>query len=149
MTNSNQFTDCAKCREIVVSVESGDGEALKYKPNSVYVESDSVILVDVEKAYELVAARKQSPTYANNPDDLARLVSDNEICEEHIFHVDPSQPGLLIAFNFYNRETQSRETLNVLADGNHRAARALLEGRRFYFYYLDVAETKSVIEVWR
>ena len=149
MTNSNQFNNCAKCLEIAKLVENGDSEGLTYRPNPVYAESDSVILVDIEKAYELAAVRGQAPTFANDPDSLARLVSSNEICEEHIYHVDLSKPGLLITFDFYNLETQSRESLNVLADGNHRAIRSLLEGQMFYFHYLDVRETKTIIEMWK
>ena len=97
----------------------------------------------------MAKARRQMPTFANNPNDLARLILNNEICEEHIYHIDPSQPGLLVTFDFFNRETQSPETLNVLADGNHRAVRALLENQMFYFYYLDAADTKLVTEAWR
>ncbi len=149
MTNSNQLTDCAKCREIAEFIEGGDSEALTYRPNPMYAKSDLVILVDVKKAYELVVARGQMPTFANDTDSLVRLVSDNEICEEHIYHVNPSEPGLLITFDFYNLETQSRESLNVLADGNHRAVRSLLERRRFYFYYLDVEATRAIVEAWR
>lgn len=149
MTISNQSTGCAKCREIAESIESGDSEALTHRPNPIYAESDLVILVDVKKAYELVEARGQMPTFANDSDDLVRLVSDNEICKEHIYHVDPSKPELLVTFDFYNLETQSRENLNVLADGNHRAVLSLLERRRFDFYYLDAEETKTVIEAWR
>lgn len=149
MTISNQSTGCAKCREIAESIGSGDSEALTYRPSSIYAESELVILVDVKRAYELVEARRQMPTFANDTDDLVRLVSDNEICEEHIYHVDSSKPGLLVTFDFYNLETQSRENLNVLADGNHRAVRSLLERRRFDFYYFDAEATKMIIEAWR
>lgn len=145
----NQNADCVKCGELAVLVASGDGESFSYKPNLVYAESELIILVDVGRAYGLVKSCGQIPTFANDQGALASLVSDNDICEQHIYHVDPSQPGLLVTFDFYNRETRSRETLNVLADGNHRAARALLEGRMFYFYYLDAKDTKSVTEGWR
>lgn len=148
MTN-NKLPECAKCREIDELAESGDSEAMTYKPNSIYAESDYILLVDVSKAYELAKMRGQSPTFANEPNDLAFLISDNEICEEHIYHVNCSKPGLVITFSFYNRETHQLEAVNVLADGNHRAARAFLEGRRFYFYYLDANDTKSVIEAWQ
>lgn len=148
MTN-NKLSKCAKCREMEELAESGDSEALTYKPNMIYAESDFILLVDVSKAYEIAKAHGNLPTFANEPNELALLISDNEICEEHIYHVNCSEPGLVITFSFYNRETHQREAVNVLADGNHRAARALLEGRRFYFYYLDANDTKSVIEAWQ
>lgn len=149
MTNSNQFTNCAKCREVIKLAKSGDSEGFPYRPSTVYAESNLVILVDVKKAYELAASRKLVPTFADDTNSLARLVSQNEICEEHIYHVDPNEPGLIVTFNFYNLETQSRESLNVLADGNHRAVRALLEGLDFYFYYLDTEATSKIAEGWQ
>lgn len=149
MTNLNQFTNCAKCQEIIKLVESGDIEGLTYRPSEIYAEGNLVILVDVKKAYELAAVRKLVPTFANDTNNLARLVSQNEICEEHIYHVDPNEPGLIVTFNFYNLETESRESLNVLADGNHRAMRALLEGLDFYFYYLDIEATSKIVEGWQ
>jgi hypothetical protein len=149
MTNLNQFIDCAKCREITKLVESEDSEVLTYRPSSVYAESSLVILVDVKKAYELAVVQGLEPTFADDPDSLARLVSENEICEDHIYHVNPNEPGLLVTFNFYNLETRSRESLNVLADGNHRAIRSLSEGLNFHFYYLDVEATSMIVEGWR
>lgn len=142
MATRNQ---CAKCEENRVGASTGDTEGFIYTPHAMYVEHQTRILLDVEKAYALAEERNLQPTHADSLRDVARLIANVELCAEHVRHV-PLTPGLVVTFKFHKKGTGEGETVFAIADGNHRAARCVREGRPFRFYYLDAEATKLISE---
>jgi hypothetical protein len=72
------------------------------------------------------------------PESLRRWISNTRIDHEHVGHVPlKAGPGLQV--------TLPAGCGKPIIDGNHRAARALLEDRDFYVYVLNEQETLELL----
>jgi hypothetical protein len=99
-------------------------------------------LFDVDLAREFVADGR-SPVEVSQA-SVRESVELSDICEEHIPHVDPTNPGIIAHVQLV---TDSGEVLkgHLLIDGNHRAARSLQIGRPFMAYLLSEDESRKIL----
>lgn len=77
-------------------------------------------------------------------DDVAYLVDNSRIYDQHVDHVDPSFPGI-IAHLWGPGSDGACEHGHLLIDGNHRAARCLRDGLTFRAYVLTEVESEQIL----
>lgn len=99
---------------------------------------------DVTIAQQLVAAGAIEATIAMPFEDMAEVVSKNDVVPEHVDRVDPTIPG--IAAPIINPCLTPRGISYVLIDGTHRCAKALRQQQPFIVYLLtDVAARRALL----
>src|SRR5258708_2772834 len=101
----------------------------------VYVlrEGPDSYVFNVDKAKRIVADGRK-PTALSEP-TIAKLVAVNHHAPEHLPHVDPLRPGIIV----------HRYGGLVLLDGIHRAVRCLREKRVFYVRTLSYRESLACV----
>jgi hypothetical protein len=84
-----------------------------------------------DRAMDIIRKREAKPQAI--PDwVLDRFLNVNDFTEEHLAHVDIQYPGIVA--QFLGRF--------MLIDGTHRAVRSKREGKQYYAYVLDLAESE-------
>src|SRR5206468_4322092 len=79
-----------------------------------------------------------------DPDSVRSSIEQSQVCEEHVAHVDPAEPGL-IAHVWCQAGDDAEIHGHILIDGNHRAARSLRENRPFFAYVLSEEESRAIL----
>jgi hypothetical protein len=97
---------------------------------------------DVDEARRIVSDGRQ-PTELETS-DVAYLVNDSRIHEQHIDHVNTKYPGI-IAHLWGPGSDGTMEHGHLLIDGNHRAARCLRDHIPFRAYVLTEEESERIL----
>jgi len=90
-------------------------------------------VINVEKARRIVADGRRATVLSEQT--IKRLMTVTQHVPEHLPHVDPTQPGIIL----------HRYGGLVLLDGIHRAVRAVQENRSFYVYTLSNHESLACL----
>lgn len=97
---------------------------------------------DVDEARRIVSDGRQ-PTELETS-DVAYLVNDSRIHEQHIDHVNTKYPGI-IAHLWGPGSDGTMEHGHLLIDGNHRAARCLRDDLPFRVFVLTEDESERIL----
>ena len=97
---------------------------------------------DVDRARQLVADGREPMEIED--DSVRASVEESVIDDGHVFHVDPTIPGI-IAHLFHTDADGQVVQAHLLIDGHHRAARCLQEGLPFAAFLLSEQESKDIL----
>jgi hypothetical protein len=97
---------------------------------------------DVDQARALVRDGREPVEV--EVESVRHSVASSTIDDFHVPHVDPTIPGVIAHVQFH---VDSGECVkgHLLIDGHHRAARCLKEGRPFFAYLLNEAESEAIL----
>ena len=112
----------------------GSGEVYWYMSN--------MYEFDVELARQL-AGDGREPVEVDE-ESVRQSVDDCIIDEEHVGHVDPSIPGIIIAV-FHRQPDGETVEGQLLVDGHHRAARCLRDALPYFAYLLSEEESRQIV----
>jgi hypothetical protein len=130
---------CLRCPCYEVD-DWGERKQVRIRQWFEYTFNDGTLLAwDIDKARQLLAEHPtRERNYGRVPEDiLIAILSDHELDGNHADHVDISYPG--IAANV----AHNGETLKLLLDGHHRAAKCLERGLPFGVVQLTSDEEKA------
>jgi len=99
--------------------------------------STDTFIFDVTKAAELCVG---ATVYAFRPAEVLAFLQINVTEPRHYPHVDISRPGIVAQVNY-----DSRPTALALIDGNHRAARCIMERKIFKAFVLPWLEVEKTV----
>ena len=97
---------------------------------------------DVDRANEIVRDGRAAVPIAER--SVRESVEECHLNEAHLWHVDPSLPGIIAIFTCHTEDGEFLRT-HLMIDGHHRAARCIKLGLPFHAYLLSEEESESIL----